>query len=110
MIDAMLPRLKQGRWRRYLMTPLLCLGLTTQAQAPLRLPSLGDGAEWALGEERQLGDAIMAQVWRDPDIIDDPVLLDYVQSLWTPLLSVADRKSTRLNSSHSQQSRMPSSA
>ena len=92
MIDAMLPRLKQGRWRRYLMTPLLCLGLTTQAQAPLRLPSLGDGAEWALGEERQLGDAIMAQVWRDPDIIDDPVLLDYVQSLWTPLLSVARQR------------------
>lgn len=92
MIDAMLPRLKQGRWRRCLMTPLLCLGLATQAQAPLRLPALGDGAEWALGEERQLGDAIMAQVWRDPDIIDDPVLLDYVQSLWTPLLSVARQR------------------
>ena len=38
--------------------------------------------------------------------------LDVVLFLWTGLilLFVRDRKSTRLNSSHSQQSRMPSSA
>ncbi|MDI9330650.1 MAG: M48 family metalloprotease [Alphaproteobacteria bacterium] len=88
----MLPRLKRSRWQRWLVMPVLCLGLASQAQAPLRLPSLGDGAEWALGEERQLGDAIMAQVWRDPDIIDDPVLLDYVQGLWSPLLSAARQR------------------
>lgn len=88
----MLPRLKRRRWQRWCVTPLLCLGLATQAQAPLRLPALGDGAEWALGEERQMGDSIMAQVWRDPDVIDDPVLLDYVQGLWTPLLAAARQR------------------
>ncbi len=55
----------------------------------MRLPALGDGAEWGLGEERQLGDGIMAQVWRDPDVLDDPVLAHYVQSLWRPILSAA---------------------
>ena len=88
----MLPRLNRRRWQRWLMTPLLCLGLSTQAQAPLRLPALGDGAEWALGQERQMGDTIMGQLWRDPDIMDDPVLLDYVQSIWSPLLAVARQR------------------
>ena len=32
------------------------------------------------------------------------------QRLWSARRGLADRKSTRLNSSHSQQSRMPSSA
>ena len=36
---------------------------------------------------------------------DANTLDDYEEGTWTP-----DRKSTRLNSSHSQQSRMPSSA
>ncbi|MEY2660809.1 MAG: hypothetical protein RLZZ123_1981 [Pseudomonadota bacterium] len=88
----MLPRMTRGRWRHWWVTPVLCLGLASQAQAPLQLPALGDGAEWALGEERQLGDAIMAQVWRDPDVIDDPVLLDYVQGIWNPLLVVARQR------------------
>ena len=92
MIGDMLPRMTRGRWRHWWVTPVLCLGLASQAQAPLQLPALGDGAEWALGEERQLGDAIMAQVWRDPDVIDDPVLLDYVQGIWNPLLVVARQR------------------
>jgi predicted Zn-dependent protease len=72
--------------------PLLCAGLSTQAQAPLRLPALGDGAEWGLGEERNLGDSIMAQVWRDPDVIEDPILLQYVQDLWRPILQAAKNR------------------
>jgi predicted Zn-dependent protease len=65
-----------------------------QAQAPssaIRLPALGDIASEALsvGDERHLGDQIMAELRRDPDVIDDPLLLDYVQSLWQPLLAAS---------------------
>ena len=35
--------------------------------------------------------------------------VDFIEGL-SPAVSIEDRKSTRLNSSHSQQSRMPSSA
>ncbi len=85
----MLQRLIRPWARAWIWIAALCLGLSSQAQAPLRLPALGDGAEWGLGEERQLGDGIMAQVWRDPDVLDDPVLAHYVQRLWQPILSAA---------------------
>ena len=75
----MLTRKKKQGWRAWFLMALLCVGWSTQAQAPLRLPALGDGAEWGLGEERTLGDSIMAQVWRDPDVIEDPILMQYVQ-------------------------------
>jgi predicted Zn-dependent protease len=62
--------------------------------AQVRLPSLGDsgGESLAIGAERRIGEQIMAQVRRDPAYLDDPVLLDYVQSLWSPLVDVARDK------------------
>ena len=68
-----------------------------QAQPPgsaIRLPALGDaaGEDFTVGVERRLGDQIMAELRRDPDYLDDPLLLDYVQSLWTPLLAAARRR------------------
>ena len=45
----------------------------------------------------------VSQIARHPQ---RPYTMDYVNEIFTDL----DRKSTRLNSSHSQQSRMPSSA
>jgi predicted Zn-dependent protease len=69
------------------------------AQAPpgapaIRLPALGDAAieDFSVGTERRLGDQIMAELRRDPDYLDDPLLLDYVRSLWTPLLAAAHRR------------------
>lgn len=63
------------------------------AQLPSRpssaLPSLGDSSELAAAEERRIGDRIAASIYRDPDYIDDPVLFDYVQSIWQPLLAAA---------------------
>lgn len=63
------------------------------AQAPSRpstaLPSLGDSSELAAAEERRIGDRIAASIYRDPDYIDDPVLFDYVQSIWQPLMAAA---------------------
>ena len=85
----MLPRLFPRRLGPVLMASALLCGQPAWPQEPLRLPALGDGAEWGLGEEKQLGDSIMGQIWRDPDVVDDPILLLYVQSLWDPLLATA---------------------
>ena len=56
------------------------------AQAVPPLPALGDGAEMSLSAERRLGDRIVRQLYRDPDYLDDPVLGDYVQTVWQRLL------------------------
>lgn len=61
------------------------------AQAQNNLPALGDTAseDFSLTTERHLGDAIMRDIRRDPDYLDDPILLEYLQSLWQPLLAAA---------------------
>ena len=53
------------------------------------LPGLGDGAELAIAQERRLGDSIARDIYRDPDYLDDPVLGDYLRSIWLPLLAAA---------------------
>ncbi len=53
------------------------------------LPSLGDGQGMTLSAERRMGDSIARGIYRDPDYLDDPVLVDYLQSLWRPLLGAA---------------------
>ena len=59
---------------------------------PSGLPNLGDGAEISFGAERRLGDSIAREIYRDPDYVDDPVLGDYVQSIWQPLLASARQR------------------
>ena len=53
------------------------------------LPSLGDNLELSAGAERRLGDRIAASIFRDPDYIDDPVLVDYMQGIWQSLMAAA---------------------
>lgn len=53
------------------------------------LPAMGDSGALTLGAERRLGERIARELFRDPDYIDDPVLADYVQTLWQPLLTAA---------------------
>ncbi len=55
------------------------------------LPALGDTAsdDLGIGAERKLGDQIMREIRRDPDYLDDPLLLEYLQSLWQPLVAAA---------------------
>lgn len=67
------------------------LAAAQEAAAPPRLPALGDaGAEdLSVGDERRLGEQIMREARRDPALLDDPVLLAYVQSLWRPLVQAA---------------------
>jgi beta-barrel assembly-enhancing protease len=63
-------------------------------QAQVRLPSLGESAsdDLTVAAERRLGDQIMRDIRRDPDYLDDPVLLDYLQSIWNPLVSAARQR------------------
>ncbi len=54
-----------------------------------QLPNLGDGTDMTTSAERHIGDRIAREIYRDPDYIDDPVLVDYVQGIWQPLLASA---------------------
>ncbi|MEO8807614.1 MAG: M48 family metalloprotease [Burkholderiaceae bacterium] len=65
--------------------------LCPPAWAQNQLPALGDPAseDFNLGTERKLGDEIMREIRADPDYLDDPVLLEYLQSLWQPLVAQA---------------------
>jgi predicted Zn-dependent protease len=53
------------------------------------LPALGDNSELSAAAERRIGDRIATAIYRDPDYLDDPVLNDYLQSVWLPLLAAA---------------------
>ena len=55
------------------------------------LPSLGDSvsADVSVAAERRLGDRIMRDIRRDPDYLDDPVLLDYLQEMWAGLIDAS---------------------
>ena len=53
------------------------------------LPALGDVAGMSIAAERRLGDSIARDLYRDPDYLDDPVLVDYLNALWQPLLGAA---------------------
>ncbi len=68
--------------------------LTPPAFAQVNLPSLGDTAseDFNIGSERRLGNTIMRDIRRDPDYLDDPILYEYLQSLWQPLVASARRR------------------
>ena len=53
------------------------------------LPHLGDGSDMTAAAERRLGDRIARSLYRDPDYVDDPVIQDYVQGIWSPLMEAA---------------------
>ncbi len=53
------------------------------------MPALGDGGDITASAERRLGDSIIRHLYRDPDYLDDPVLVEYVQTLWQALLAAA---------------------
>ncbi len=63
--------------------------IATDVNAAMGLPQLGDGSDISSSAERRLGDRIARELYKDPDYLDDPVLDDYVQGIWQPLLSAA---------------------
>ena len=68
--------------------------LWTVAQAQVRLPEMGESVSSAmpLTAERRLGDQIWNEIRRDPSYLDDPVIADYVNRLWWPLVDAAVRR------------------
>ncbi len=70
-------------------------GAATPASALAQgtLPALGDtdSADFTVGNERKLGDEIMREIRLDPDYIDDPLLLEYLESVWRPLVAASRR-------------------
>jgi beta-barrel assembly-enhancing protease len=68
------------------------IALPVPAQnANVRLPALGESAsdDLSVANEKRIGDQIMREGRRDPTYLDDPVLLDYVLSIWSRLVSTA---------------------
>ena len=59
--------------------------------AQLNLPALGEAESdsFSLDDERRLGEAIMRQIRPDPAVIDDPVLYQYLMSIFVPLHEAA---------------------
>ena len=70
---------------------LLCATALPPAWAQNQLPSLGDpsGEDFSIATEHKLGAEIMREIRADPDYLDDPVLLEYVQAIWQPLVAQA---------------------
>ena len=56
------------------------------------LPNLGDGNDMTPAAEKRIGDRIARELYRDPDYIDDPVVTDYVQGIWQPLLAASRQR------------------
>ncbi len=89
--------------RTMLVGMLLCGSALTAAQAQTgavpagrsaasQLPVMGDASEMTASAERRLGDKIAREIFRDPDYIDDPVMADYVDAIWQPLLKAARQR------------------
>ena len=96
---------KQFTWSRALALSmgLMVLPLGLQAQSATTgsaaihdrgLPTLGDANSQTLSPaaERHLGDRIMRTILSDPDVVDDPLVLEYVQDIWTSLLASARQR------------------
>ena len=73
---------------------LLVPSAVPPASAQDRLPALGEAAseDLSVGNERRLGEQVMREIRRDADYLDDPVLLEYLQSVWQPLLKAAHER------------------
>jgi beta-barrel assembly-enhancing protease len=60
----------------------------------LNLPALGEAEsdQLSIDDERKLGDQIMREIRPDPAVIDDPVLYQYLMSVFVPLHEAALRR------------------
>lgn len=82
-------------WRRAIAATLASLMvLAGPAGAQVRLPSLGESAasDLSVGGERRIGEQIMREIRRDPEYLEDPVSLEYLQQIFAPLLAAARRQ------------------
>jgi beta-barrel assembly-enhancing protease len=86
-----LPRLRQRVVATLCALSLLGPGALSPVGAQNKLPALGDtdSADFTVGSERKLGDEIMRAIHADPDYIDDPLLLEYLLTVWQPLVAAS---------------------
>ncbi len=75
--------------RRLSLLLAVLLALPPAVPAQQGLPQLGDGVELSVAVERRLGERIARELYRDPDYIDDPVLVAYVDGIWQRLMQAA---------------------
>ena len=89
-LRAHLPRLLRFR-PMVLAFSIGLAAVTSLAPSPsaAQLPALGDGSSLGAAEERSIGERIARLIYADPDYLDDPVLADYVEGVWAPLLAAA---------------------
>ena len=88
---------RRRSWRGVVVAVLACAlslagpGSWTAARAQSKLPALGDtdSADFSVGTERKVGDDIMRQIRVDPDYVDDPLLLEYLETVWQPLVAAS---------------------
>ena len=66
--------------------------LELSAQSAQGLSNSGDSAELTPAAERRVGDRVARELYRDPDYIDDPILMDYAQGIWLRLMDAARRR------------------
>lgn len=76
------------RWLTPVLATILAIS-TVSSVAQNALPNLGDGTDLTPAAERKIGDRIARQLYRDPDYVDDPLIGEYVQGIWQPLLTAA---------------------
>lgn len=63
--------------------------LTTGVARAQGLPALGDGDEMSLASERSFGERIVAEIYRDPSYVEDPVLQQYAQGVLDRLVKAS---------------------
>lgn len=82
---------RSARWPTRLGLAVLAWSLCAGPAWPQRqaLPALGEGEAISVAAERALGDRIIRELYRDPDYLEDAVLDEYIQKLWTPLVDAA---------------------
>ncbi len=92
-----MPSPRRRPWRSVVAAVLACAlalvgpGSWTTARAQSKLPALGDtdSADFSVGTERKIGDEIMREIHVDPDYVDDPLLLEYLETVWQPLVAAS---------------------
>ena len=81
------------RWPRAFGLALLLLPLAGVPATPGGgLPNLGGAGDLPISEERHIGDQIAREIYRDPDYLDDPVVMEYVSGIFQSLLAAARQR------------------
>ncbi len=77
------------RWLAALAAASLIAPAAPTARAQNNLPALGDAAteDFSVSVEHRLGEQIMREIRRDPEYLDDPLLHEYVNAIWQPLVA-----------------------